>query len=278
VSRTKIARAIEAGHASINGKAVTKSGSFVEPGDVVDFDLPGEPLPHQLEPVQMNLVIAYEDDDLLVVLKPRGLATHPAPTLSEPSLVEALLGQNIKLSQSAGTYRPGIVHRLDKETTGLLAVAKNDLVHEKLSRQFAAKSAERRYVAWLEGQIASEKFIIDAPIGRDTLDRQKMTATPKGKPARTHVKKLGTGNLGTLVALRLETGRTHQIRVHCSQIGHGVRGDSKYHPDKGLPLQLHAAYLAFEHPMSGGWIETYADPPEDFVEHEKVQREEVVQF
>lgn len=244
---------------------------------VVALDAPLESAPHNLEPAEIPLEVAYEDDDLMIVNKPRGLAAHPAASLKEPSLVNALLARTQHLSTVGGDFRPGIVHRLDKDTTGLMVVAKNDEAHVNLSRQIESKSAERRYVAVVAGELDQERFDINAPMARDKKNRLKMAVDPKGKNALTHILRLGRSDAGTIIAARLETGRTHQIRVHLRAIGHPVIGDSIYAPKELAegPLQLHAAYLALDQPKVGKRIAVYADPPADFLGADLVTREVV---
>ena len=264
-SRTKLVKLVEKNEVFVNGKP-TKASFILTPEDHVEVaSEPERAAPHNLEPAEIELEIAYEDDDLLVVNKPRGLATHPALSLKLPSLVNALLARHT-LSTGSAAYRPGIVHRLDKDTTGLIVVAKNDTAHRKLAEQIASKKAERRYVAVVQGELDQEVFKIDAPIARDKTNRLRMAVDPKGKTAITHIKKIGRVDAGTVIVARLETGRTHQIRIHLRSIGHPVVGDALYATHKtDLPLQLHAAYLAFEHPTTGKRIELFIAPPEDFV-------------
>lgn len=236
---------------------------------------PSESAPHSLDPVQIELEIVYEDADLLVVNKPRGLATHPAASLREPSLVNALLSQHA-LSSGSAPFRPGIVHRLDKETTGLLVVAKNDAAHASLTKQIANKTAERRYAALVVGEIDQSFFKIDAPVARDRTNRLRMAVDPQGKNAITWIRQIATVREGTVVAARLETGRTHQIRIHLKAIGHPVLGDRLYNPQRSeLPLQLHAGYLAFDHPVNGERVTAYVSPPEDFVARDHVTRKDL---
>lgn len=266
LSRTRIARAIEEGLVSVNGTVATKSGTPLKPGFSVEcLQIDVAPI-HDLTPTHIELDIVFEDDSLIVINKPRGLATHPAPSLKEPSLVNALLAHSKDLSTVSGDYRPGIVHRLDKETTGLIVVAKTDVVHRALAHQFAKKSAERRYLAWIQGQLDQPQFRIEAPIARDPANRLRMAVNENGRFAATETKVvLSLGDL-SLVAVRLETGRTHQIRVHLRAIGHAVAGDTLYGGPKGMPLQLHAGYLRLYHPVLEREIGFQAPPPEDFLQ------------
>jgi 23S rRNA pseudouridine1911/1915/1917 synthase len=265
-SRTKLAKLIDAGEVTVDGQA-QKPSFKLEPGMKVALSEPPETPAHDLTPAEIPLDIVYEDDVLLVVNKPRGLASHPAASLNEPSLVNALLARGTKLSEVGEAFRPGIVHRLDKETTGLMVVAKTDTAHVTLARQIEGKSAERRYVAVVGGNVERERFLIDMPIGRDPKNRIRMAVVPDGKFARTHVKRLARLDAGTLLACRLETGRTHQIRVHLAYHAMPVLGDAIYAP-KALregPMQLHAAYLAFDHPTDGRRLAFTAEPDEEFL-------------
>lgn len=247
---------------------------------VVTLEEPTTTAPHDLTPADIPLEILFEDADLLVVNKPRGLAAHPASTLKEPSLVNALLARNIELSTAGGEFRPGIVHRLDKETTGLMVVAKNDTAHVALARQMETKSAERRYFAVVAAEVEQPRFTVSAPIARSKQNRLLMTVDPHGKPAVTHVKRMSRVAQGTLVACRLETGRTHQIRVHLRAVGHPVLGDTLYAPREFAtgPLQLHAGYLALDHPTSGERIAFYAGPDAEFYGQAQASREALENF
>lgn len=264
-SRTKISAWISEGGVRVDGRR-EKPSFRLRSGAVVEVDPLPETETHDLRPADIPIETLYEDDDLIIVNKPRGLATHPAASLKEPSLVNALLARGEGLSRVAGDYRPGIVHRLDKETTGLLVVAKNDAAHAALAAQFAARTAVRRYVAWIGGNVDRESFRVEAPIGRDPKDRLKMAVVQGGKPAATVARRLRLEGSDSLVSLRLETGRTHQIRVHLAFAGCPVYGDALYAPRsmQNGPLQLHAAILGFRHPSLGRQIVGYAPPPSDF--------------
>lgn len=264
-SRTKLARLIDSGEVLVDGSA-QKPRFELRPGMEVVLDEPEDAAPHDLTPADIPLDIRYEDEHLLVVNKPRGLAAHPASSLKEPSLVNALLARSHALSTAGGEFRPGIVHRLDKETTGLMLVAKSDSAHVSLANQIERKSAERRYLAVVAGDLDQDRFTIEAPISRDKSNRLKMTVDYDGKPATTFVKRIARVPAGTLIGARLGTGRTHQIRVHLRAVGHPVLGDDLYAPKeyRQSPLQLHAAYLEFDHPVTEERITVTAEPPEDF--------------
>jgi len=271
-TRSRFGQWIQGGQVTVDGKS-SKPAYMLKPGMVVELELPEERPAHDLTPAEIPLDVLFEDDHLLVVNKPRGMAAHPSPSSREASLVNALLARGGALSSGSASYRPGIVHRLDKDTTGLIVVAKTDRAHLHLSRQFAAKTAERRYVAVVAGDLERERLTIDAPIARDRHNRQRMAVDPDGKPAVTHVRKLARLDLGTLIAARLETGRTHQIRVHLAAIGHPVLGDQLYAPvEKRLgPMLLHAAYLEFEHPETGDRVQFWAPCPWAEVERSLVE-------
>lgn len=265
-SRTRLAELILKGKVLVDGKRRRPSFKLEQGMAVTLESLPEERPPHDLTPVDIPLEVVYEDECLLVVNKPRGMATHPAASLKEPSLVNALLGRNTALSGVGGGFRPGIVHRLDKETTGLIVVAKTDAAHLALARQFANKTAGRVYVAVVHGDLEQERLRIEALIGRDPKNRKRMAVDPKGKPAVTHVMRLARLEKGTLVACKLETGRTHQIRVHLAAAGHPVVGDPVYgkREDAAPAMMLHAARLSFVHPASGKRMEFTKAPPGDF--------------
>jgi 23S rRNA pseudouridine1911/1915/1917 synthase len=275
-SRTKLTKLIESGGVLVDGK-VPKSSFPLEPGMTVELEEPETTEPHDLTPANIPIEVVFEDESLMVVNKPRGLASHPAASLKEPSLVNALLYRETPLSSAAGDFRPGIVHRLDKETTGLMVVAKNDSAHVTLAKQLESKTAERRYLAVVAGYTEQENFTVNFPIGRSKMNRQHMVVDPKGKRAVTHLKRIARLDQGTLVAAKLETGRTHQIRVHLKSIGHPILGDNLYAPREYATgaMQLHAAFLAFDHPVTGERVSFYADPDEEFLGHEWANRETV---
>jgi 23S rRNA pseudouridine1911/1915/1917 synthase len=275
-SRTKLARLANEGKVLVDGKE-QRSSYELSAGSRVELAEPQDQFAHDLTPADIALDVRYEDEHLLVVNKPRGLAVHPAASLKEPSLVNALLSRRHGLSTAGGDFRPGIVHRLDKDTTGLLIVAKTDSAHAKLAKQIELKSAARRYAVVVAGNVDHEAFTIQAPIGRNRHNRVKMSVDPGGKAAVTHFRTIAHLPAGTLLVARLETGRTHQIRVHLQSMGHPVLGDRLYAPKhyQTLPLQLHAAFLRFQHPVTTKTIEVFAEPPSDFEGHERVTIEEL---
>ncbi len=280
VSRTQVVSMIEEGRVMVGGKPILKPGGQLKEGDEVVVDLPEARAPHALVPDHRELDVVFEDEFLLVVNKPRGLASHPASSLKEPSLVEVLLGRGGTLSTAGGAFRPGIVHRLDKETTGLLVVAKNDEIHRSLAEQIQEKSADRRYLAVSAGDVDQTKFRVEAALRRDPGNRLLMKADSAGKWAATNFKKLARLNAGTLLACMLETGRTHQIRVHLQSIGHPVLGDKLYAPAlyRTMPLQLHAAYLRFVHPVTGKEVLTVCPPPADFLGFGHFEMDQLAQW
>lgn len=268
---------IESGEVLVEGVAATKSGLELRPGWLIELSEPAETPVHDLEPADIPLNVVFEDESMLVVDKPRGLATHPARSLKEPSLVNALLARPHPLSGGVASYRPGIVHRLDKDTTGLLMIAKNDAAQLKLSTQVQSKTVERLYVATVVGEPLEDRFTIDAPIGRDPANATRMAVKRSGKPAVTHVRVLRRYGDTTLVCCKLDTGRTHQIRVHLAACNLPVRGDRIYAPEphRAGPLQLHAALLRFAHPVTDDVTAVYVEPPMDFVDRDDVLESEV---
>lgn len=269
-SRSFIQSLFENGLVVCNGKSVAKSFK-PKSGDTVEFTVP-EPREISLEPENIPLDIFYEDNDLLVVNKPRGMVVHPAPGNYEGTLVNALLyhckGQ---LSGINGVVRPGIVHRIDKDTSGLLLVAKNDTAHISLSAQISSHSLDREYRAVIHGRLKEPQGIVDAPIGRSTNDRKKMCVTSyNSKNAVTHYQVIEEYKDFSYIALKLETGRTHQIRVHMAYLGHPVAGDPVYGPKNGVALLngqcLHACVLGFTHPSTGERIRLEAPLPDYFTD------------
>ena len=268
-SRSFLQKLLKDRKVSINGKT-QKASSKVAAGDAVLVLLP-EPEELNVEPENIPLDILYEDDDLLVVNKPKGMVVHPAAGHSSGTLVNAVLYHcRGNLSGINGVLRPGIVHRIDKDTTGSVIVCKNDAAHQALAVQFADHTITRRYRAIVHGVLTDDEGIIDAPIGRDNADRKKMAVNQvHGKRAVTHYTVLKRFERFTYIECRLETGRTHQIRVHMASIGHPLLGDSVYGPKK-CPFPklegqtLHAMILGFVHPRTGEYIETSAPLPEYF--------------
>ncbi|MED2976029.1 RluA family pseudouridine synthase [Bacillus swezeyi] len=264
-SRTQVQQWIKEERVQVNEKAV-KANYKVQPGDVVKVDVP-DPEPLDVEAEPMDLDIYYEDEDVLVVNKPRGMVVHPAPGHLAGTLVNGLMAHCDDLSGINGVMRPGIVHRIDKDTSGLLMVAKNDMAHESLVNQLVNKTVTRKYTALVHGIIPHDHGTIDAPIGRDKKDRQSMTVTREnGKHAVTHFEVKERFEDFTVVECQLETGRTHQIRVHMKYIGFPLAGDPKYGPKKTIDFNgqaLHAGVLGFDHPRTGEYVEFKVPLPED---------------
>ncbi len=264
ISRSQLQKWIEDGNVTVNGETV-KPKYKLAVGDEVVVQ-PEKPQKIDLEPENIPLDIVYEDDDVIVVNKPQGMVVHPAPGHPNHTLVNALLYHS-PLSTINGEFRPGIVHRIDKDTSGLLMIAKNDLAHRSLAAQLKAKTNEREYVALVHGVIKEERGTIDAPLGRSKKDRKKQAVVEDGRHAVTHFKVLERFQHYTLVSCQLETGRTHQIRVHMKYIGHPLAGDPLYGPRKTLSgngQYLHARLLGFKHPRTGKQM-TFTSPlPEYF--------------
>lgn len=264
LSRSFAQKLIGDGAVTVNQAAVRANYRLKE-GDTVVVTLP-PPVELTVQPEPIAIDIYHEDKDVIVVNKPRGMVVHPAEGNYTGTLVNALLYHCRDLSGINGVLRPGIVHRIDKDTSGLLMVAKNDLAHEHLAGQLKEHTVRRGYLALVHGVLASDRGVVDAPIGRDPRDRQKMAVTSRNaKAAVTHYGVLGRAGNYTLLKLRLETGRTHQIRVHMAYIGHPLVGDTRYGPGKphfGLEGQfLHAYLLGFIHPRSGEYMEFRAPLP-----------------
>ena len=269
VTRSRAAGLITEGNVFINGKPAAKNDK-VKNGDSVIITVP-EPEAYDVLPENIPLDIVYEDGDLLVVNKPKGMVVHPAAGNSDGTLVNALMYHCGKsLSGINGVMRPGIVHRIDKNTSGLLIVAKNDFAHNKLAEQIKEHSFTREYQAVVYGSLKNDSGIIDAPIGRHPVKRKQMAVLREnGRNAVTHFSVIERLNGFTYVALRLETGRTHQIRVHMSYIGHPVAGDDVYGPKKVITELdgqcLHAKKIGFIHPRTGEYMEFDSPLPEYFI-------------
>ncbi|PED55107.1 RluA family pseudouridine synthase [Bacillus anthracis] len=264
-SRSQVQQWIKDDVVTVNGKSI-KVNYKVKENDEITVTIP-DPEELDIQAEDMNLEIYYEDADVLVVNKPRGMVVHPAPGHTSGTLVNGLMHHCTDLSGINGVMRPGIVHRIDKDTSGLLMVAKNDMAHESLVNQLVAKTVTRRYKAIVHGVIPHDKGTIDAPIARDKKERQSMTVDENGKHAVTHFQVLERFKDFTLVECRLETGRTHQIRVHMKYIGYPLAGDPKYGPKKTLDMNgqaLHAGILGFDHPRTGEYIQFEAPIPEVF--------------
>ena len=266
-SRSQIGNWLDEDRIVVNGEKV-KAKYKVKKGDVIEVTVP-EVEDLEIIPEDLNLEIVYEDADVLVVNKPSGMVVHPAPGHASGTLVNGLMHHCTDLSGINGVARPGIVHRIDKDTSGLLMVAKNDVAHESLVNQLVEKSVTRKYTALVHGHIAHEKGTINAPIGRDQKDRQKQAVIDKGKHAVTHFQVIERFGDFTLVECRLETGRTHQIRVHMNYIGYPLAGDPKYGPKKTIDFDgqvLHAGVLGFVHPVTKEYLEFESPLPADFTQ------------
>jgi 23S rRNA pseudouridine1911/1915/1917 synthase len=282
VSRSAVHRLIEEGCVTVNGHEV-KPSCKISPGDAIEYRMP-EVKPSDMSPEDLHLDIVYEDDDLLVINKLKGMVVHPAPGAPDGTVVNALLAHCKGLSSIGGVERPGIVHRLDKDTSGLMVVAKNDSAHHSLQKQIQARTAVRKYLVLVWGNPRFEEAIVDAPIGRHPSDRKKMavieTTAHKSRVAQTNLQVLERLGPMTLMEAKLQTGRTHQVRVHVAYAGHPVVGDPAYSGKRRIEAgprefvantnrlidaldgqALHAYSLSFDHPRNRERMEFTAPPP-----------------
>jgi len=268
LTRSRIQNLIDENNVFINDN-FEKNSYKVKLNDKVFIKIP-EMKEMSAEPQNIELNIVYEDEDLIIVNKPQGMVTHPAEGTKDGTLVNAILYHCKDLSGIGGVLRPGIVHRLDKDTSGLLMIAKNDHTHQELSKQIQSKEAKRFYKAIAIGNFKEDIGIIDKPIGRNSKDRKKMAIAKDGREAITHWNVLERFGNYTFVELELKTGRTHQIRVHLSSIAHGIIGDKEYGPNIKFPVNLkgqllHAYKLILRHPRSNDLLELIAPEPDYFI-------------
>lgn len=265
ISRSKVQKLIKDGNVLVNGQSVNVSYK-VKIGDVIEYSLDLNE-DTDITPEDIPIDIVYEDDDLLVINKASGMVVHPAPGHYTGTLVNALL---YRFNLNSGeANRPGIVHRLDKDTSGLMLVAKNEFIHEKLSEMIGKKDVERKYLAIVDGLIKHDTGTIDAPIGRDANNRQKMAVTDiNGKDSITHFKVLERFDNNTFIECILETGRTHQIRVHMNYIGYPINNDPLYGRGKATEFgqMLHSYSIKFNHPRTGKELSFRVDPPKEFMD------------
>lgn len=267
ISRTMIQKLIEEGNILVNGKS-KKISYKVQLGDEIELNIP-KAKEIELKAENIPVEVVYEDDDIIVVNKPKGMVVHPANGNPDGTLVNAIMAMcKDSLSGIGGEIRPGIVHRLDKDTSGLLIVAKNDTAHINMSNQIKNREVKKIYIALVRGVVSENEATINMPIGRSAKDRKKMAVRKDGKEAVTHFKVLRRYRKYTLLEVKIDTGRTHQIRVHMSEIGHPVVGDMVYSNGKnefGIEGQmLHAKSLDFKHPITGKQMHLEAELPEYF--------------
>ncbi len=274
LSRSYAVKLIGKGCVSVNGETAASKKRSVSEGDVITIDMP-EPEPLEITAEDIPLDIVYEDDDVAVINKPRGMVVHPGPGNASGTLVNAIMyHMGDSLSSINGVIRPGIVHRIDKDTSGLLMIAKNDKAHESLAAQLKDHSVTREYTALVYDNIREDELTVDEPIGRDERNRMRNAVNGSGaRNAVTHIKVLERFGKYTLVRARLETGRTHQIRVHMAYMHHPLAGDELYGPRgrsskiEGVEVHgqlLHAGTLGFIHPSSGEYLEFHSELPEVF--------------
>jgi 23S rRNA pseudouridine1911/1915/1917 synthase len=279
LSRTQAARLVAQGHVAVNG-TIARASRILARGERVTVDLPESEPPRQLKPAPIPLEVVFEDEHLAVINKPAGLVVHPAPGHWDDTLVNALVARGTTLASGA-EGRPGIVHRLDRDTSGLMVVAKTDIAHRRLAAMLAARRIRRRYAALCWGHLARSPTVIEAPLARHPRDRKRITVSERGRSSRTDAYVVARLNLADLLRLELHTGRTHQIRVHLAHIGHPVIGDPVYAAggsrrmsgsqrpaaqalERLAPRQaLHSAWLELPHPVTGAWLDFRAEWPAD---------------
>jgi len=267
-SRSQAAKWIESGLCMVGGTVQTKTAFKVSAGMRLTLDIP-EAVESTVEKEDIPLDILYEDEDVAVVVKPCGMVVHPAAGNESGTLVNALLFAMEDLSGIGGVKRPGIVHRLDKDTSGLLMVAKNDMAHQSLSDQLRERSMEKHYLAVVDGCMKEESGLVDKPIARSKKDRKKMAIDPEGRDALTEWTLVENLKNAALLDVHILTGRTHQIRVHMASLHHPVAGDPIYGAKNGVKvprLMLHAHTLSFDHPRTGERLHFKAEPPAEFAE------------
>ncbi len=266
LSRSQVQKLIENGKITINGKE-TKNNYKLRKNDIIEIEIP-DPEPLDIVPEDIPLDICYEDKDIIIINKPQGMVVHPAPGHYSGTIVNAIMYHcGDDLSGINGCMRPGIVHRIDKDTSGIIVIAKSDSAHKSLAEQLACHSITRKYYAIVTGNLKEDTGTIDKPVGRNPKDRKKMAVVEGGRRAVTHYKVLERfGGKYTLIEAQLETGRTHQIRVHLASIGHPLLGDTVYGSEKQpFKLQgqvLHAKVLGFIHPSTGEYVEFESPLPE----------------
>lgn len=265
ITRSKASKMIKNGNCLLNLKKV-KAGSILNIGDKINYELIDDEIKAEGEDIKLDVV--YEDNDIIIVNKPNGMVVHPAVGNKSGTLVNALINHSNNLSKVNGEFRPGIVHRIDAYTTGLLMIAKNDKAHNFLQEQLANKTTTRKYIALVWGVIENDTGLIDAPITRDKTNRKKMSVGSGGKSAITHFKVLKRYSNATLIELKLETGRTHQIRVHMDYINYPVVNDPVYGRRKVIDSTgqcLHAKTIGFIHPTTKEYMEFESELPECFI-------------
>lgn len=282
LSRSRLQKLIEEGNVQLNGRVCTSKKIKLTPGDCLEITIP-RPEPLDLQAEDIPLDILYEDEHLIIINKPADLVVHPAPGHETGTLVHALLSHCDNLAGIGGVQRPGIVHRLDKDTTGAIIIAKNDYAHQHLQAQIKAKTARREYWGVVYGSYSDPEGKIDLPVGRHPVDRKKMAVVPPekgGREAVTHWKIVERLGNYTLMEFLLETGRTHQIRVHCSHTGHPIVGDPLYSSGRSLKVNLsgqalHARKLTLQHPVSEKIIEAIAPLPAEFTKLLRLLRQRI---